>query len=221
MTTSIRKSNLPDNSIWRGRSMDDYYDEELVAANFLTGNGVSRAISLIYDDPELRGLPWDSPDGLTLFVPHESIDLLRRKGLEFTLSDLKDQEFIMENPPQARVESKTRVTFFLPSKMPGEKIAILALQRHLEKQHLNKDLRVTGYTRSNIRSPSLQGSWYDDGWCRDSVIMFVIDYPCESHDPSLDRQLKRLRRVVQFFYWKVKRPQRAVWIITQTARCYV
>lgn len=118
-------------------------------------------------------------------------------------------------------ESRARVTFFIPCRLPGEKEAALAVQRYLERQRLNQNLKVTGYTRSDIRTPVFHGAWHRRKWYRESVVLFIVDFPCELEDSRLDQELKRLKRVIQFFYWKVKSPQKGIWIVIQKAECFL
>ena len=86
---------------WRS-SIDDYEDEELIVAEFAKGADTSRAIRVIYSDPDLKGLPWDSPDGLAMFIPRESVELLRGKGLSFGTSELLKSEEL----PREKFEAK-------------------------------------------------------------------------------------------------------------------
>ena len=70
------------------RSYGSYTNEELRAVAFPSVEEIERAIDFIDGESDLKGLPWDSPDGMTLFVPEEAVDLLRSKGLEFKVSEL-------------------------------------------------------------------------------------------------------------------------------------
>jgi hypothetical protein len=51
---------------------------------------IDKAIGLIWSDPELKGVPNDSPDGMSLIVPKETVSVFRSKGLRFKVSELLD-----------------------------------------------------------------------------------------------------------------------------------
>jgi hypothetical protein len=72
---------------WR-RRYGSYQDEELRALKFKSIREFEKAVGLIYRDSDLKGLPCDSPDGRTLFVPAESVQLFRSKPLAFRASKL-------------------------------------------------------------------------------------------------------------------------------------
>ena len=77
---------------WYYRSIGGYQDNELLALTFLSGKEISKAIHLVYTDPDLKGLPWDSGGGIALFVPKEAVELLKSKGLKFTIDTLLNEE---------------------------------------------------------------------------------------------------------------------------------
>lgn len=76
---------------WR-RSCGSYQNHELRALTFRSSRLINAAVVLIGSDRDLNGLPWDSPDGRTLFVPKEAVPLLREKGLRFRVSELLTPE---------------------------------------------------------------------------------------------------------------------------------
>ena len=68
------------------RRYGSYQSEELRALKCPSVEEFEKAIDLIYSDPDLKGLPFDSPDGMTLFTPVDAVKLLRSKGLKFRAS---------------------------------------------------------------------------------------------------------------------------------------
>jgi hypothetical protein len=81
------KSENP--SHWK-RSYGSYANSELRALRFDSTEEIDRAIDLIWSDPDLRNLPSDIVDGLTLVVPEDSVEYFRAKALQFTVSKIVD-----------------------------------------------------------------------------------------------------------------------------------
>lgn len=61
---------------------------ELVAVRFTTGEEVDRAIDILFDDPRLRNMPWDTPDGYELHLPARAATILKGHGLAFRIHSL-------------------------------------------------------------------------------------------------------------------------------------
>ena len=74
------------NNHWR--PYGSYSNAELQAVTFPSVEEIDRAIDVIFKDSDLKGLPFDTPDGMTLFVPTESVALLQAKDLKFSVSNL-------------------------------------------------------------------------------------------------------------------------------------
>ncbi|MEX2053202.1 MAG: hypothetical protein WD898_03185 [Candidatus Paceibacterota bacterium] len=70
------------------RRYGSYQNEELVVISLRSIKKLHEVLGLIDSDLELKGMPWDTPDGRSLFVPAEAVKLLRSKGLKFTVSKL-------------------------------------------------------------------------------------------------------------------------------------
>jgi hypothetical protein len=68
------------------RPFSMYGNEELRAVKFSSVKELRRAIRLFWEDPDLKGVPRDTPDGRTVILPEEALELLRAKGFKFTVS---------------------------------------------------------------------------------------------------------------------------------------
>jgi hypothetical protein len=71
-------------------SMNSTQLKTLVAVRFATGDDVNKALDVLFDDPALRNVPWDSPDGYELHIPKYAEPLLRNRGLDYKLRLLSD-----------------------------------------------------------------------------------------------------------------------------------
>jgi hypothetical protein len=57
--------------------------ETLIAIRFKNGEDVDRAIDVIYSDPALSKMSFDSPDGYELHISQDAEPILRKYGLKF------------------------------------------------------------------------------------------------------------------------------------------
>lgn len=57
--------------------------EKLVVARFKSGDDVDRAIDVIYGDPILSKMSFDSPDGYELHISQDAVPILKKHGLKF------------------------------------------------------------------------------------------------------------------------------------------
>jgi hypothetical protein len=91
---------------WK-RSYTAYRASELRAMKFSSAEGINRAIELCWEDPDLKGVPRKSPDGITLIVPEEAVELFKAKDekLEFEVSKVLSRKDI---PPQRLAEMRRR-----------------------------------------------------------------------------------------------------------------
>lgn len=80
---SERKDNMTASARpnWR-HTISDYGPEEKIALAF-TVEMIDQAISAIWNEPEFKGMPVESPNGSVLFVPKEAVPLLRARGIDF------------------------------------------------------------------------------------------------------------------------------------------
>lgn len=76
---------------WK-RSFGSYTNVELRALKFRSVKEFERAIKLCWDYSDLKGVPRDSPDGITLIVPEEAVKYFSAKGLKFQVSSLLSAE---------------------------------------------------------------------------------------------------------------------------------
>lgn len=67
---------------WKPRISD--YHGDLRAIRFSSLTALFAAVDLFHSDLELKGVPRMPIGDDTLFMPSEAIDILRRKGMEFT-----------------------------------------------------------------------------------------------------------------------------------------
>ena len=84
--------------VWQ-RSSGVYQIENLRALKFSSRKEYNRAVDLFWNDPDLKGIPRDTPDKMTHIVPMEAVELLRKKGLDFKLIPLKSKDcYIIVRP---------------------------------------------------------------------------------------------------------------------------
>jgi hypothetical protein len=74
------------------RPYNQYATMELRALKFASVREFNRAIYAIFHNPNLRKLPYDTPDGMTLFVPQESVRYFEESRLKFKFSRLLNVE---------------------------------------------------------------------------------------------------------------------------------
>jgi hypothetical protein len=89
---------------WK-RSFGSYTNAELRALKFRSVKEFERAIKLCWDDPDLKGLPRGSPDGITLIVPEEAVEYFRARGLKFEVSRVLSSEDL---PPEKLAEMRRK-----------------------------------------------------------------------------------------------------------------
>lgn len=65
-----------------------YTSNELRVLQFRSITELEKAIDLCWKDPDLKGVPRDTPDGRSLIVPQEAVDYFKAKGLRFRISTL-------------------------------------------------------------------------------------------------------------------------------------
>jgi hypothetical protein len=94
------------NERWK-RSYTAYRASELRALKFSSVDAINRAVELCWEDPDLKGVPWKSPDGITMIVPEEAVELFRAKDekLEFEVGKVLSRKDI---PPQRLAEMRRR-----------------------------------------------------------------------------------------------------------------
>jgi hypothetical protein len=70
------------------RNFGSYSSRELRALKFASVRQVNLAIDLIWKDPILKRFPFNTPDGITLFVPKEAVPFFKEAKLKFRVSEL-------------------------------------------------------------------------------------------------------------------------------------
>lgn len=81
-------SNMSIDRLWKHSVITAYRKPELKWLKFRTIKEFERAVDVIWTDNDLSGLPLESPDGKSFYVPAEVVELLRSKGLKFTSLDI-------------------------------------------------------------------------------------------------------------------------------------
>ncbi len=76
------------------RSFGAYRNKELRHIKFRTIRDFEFAIRLCWSDSELRGLPRGTPDGRSLFVPMEAVEIFRKKGFKIIAKKVLSPEDI-------------------------------------------------------------------------------------------------------------------------------
>ena len=74
----------------RYKPYEMYSSDELRALKFRSVRDFDGAIDAIFNNSNLKKLPWDTPDGITMFVPQESVRYFRKHGLRFKESRLSN-----------------------------------------------------------------------------------------------------------------------------------
>jgi len=89
---------------WK-RSLGSYRTIELRALKFKSVKEFDRAIGLIWNDPDLIGVPNETPDGISLIVPEEAVSIFKAKGLQFKVSSVLSPSDL---PPKKLAEMRRK-----------------------------------------------------------------------------------------------------------------
>jgi hypothetical protein len=85
-----KERDLGSNPNWWNRPYGAYTNAELRALKFRSVKEIDRAIGLLWEDPELIGMPRHYAGGRTMVVPQEAVELMKNKRLKFTVFELVD-----------------------------------------------------------------------------------------------------------------------------------
>lgn len=77
--------------LWKP-SLNSYKRCELKAMRFASVPDIDRAIEVLWNTPELKGMPSDSPDGMTLIVPNEALEVFNKSGAIFEVDTVGDTQ---------------------------------------------------------------------------------------------------------------------------------
>jgi hypothetical protein len=83
--TANSRSPSEDSPVWK-EHLDSYQEIKLLC--FADDKELDRAIDLLWTD-DLRFLPHDTPDGRSIAIPAEAVELFRRAGLKFLTRNLR------------------------------------------------------------------------------------------------------------------------------------
>lgn len=123
---------------------------------------------------------------------------------------------------QGLVNTRSRVTFFLPVEKPAEAKAAFEIARYLQKLR-GAQIQVTGFTRSGISPAYFTGAWYStdqSSWIVEPVAQFIIDYDSSAND-KLHRTLDRLHSKMRSLYESSGSKQEAFWIVVHPVTRFV
>jgi hypothetical protein len=124
--------------------------------------------------------------------------------------------------PRGLIETRTRVSFFLPAHKSNELKAVREVAEYLETQQ--QEGTVTGFTRSSILQPVFVGAWWNEAlkaWQRERVSLFIIDYQYGLEEMEMEKVLSGLKENVARIYKERGSAQDELWIIAQGGTRYV
>lgn len=126
------------------------------------------------------------------------------------------------------LETRTRVSIFLPHKTVDQRKAFLAVLRYLESQRTRRT-PVTGYTTSSQHLDIFKGAWWGtepgdppesrERWVGDWLVKLIIDY--EGNAEDCEGAIGRFRAQILKLYEDYGTPQSEIWIVAQPVRRYV
>ena len=121
------------------------------------------------------------------------------------------------------LETRTRVSLFLPSKTTEHRRALIDIVDYFEQQK-SADIPVKGFTHSEIRLPVLYGFWLpedkdeedEQDWVREKVCLFIIDYEAEHDSDELSNVINLLADFIDQSYFRyTDKHEDKLWIIAQ------
>jgi hypothetical protein len=125
------------------------------------------------------------------------------------------------------LESRTRVSIFLPHLQKQNAKAFLAVLRYLETQRKAK-IEISGYTTSNRMLQVYKGTWWGkepkdppetERWIGEYVAHLIIDY--EHATDEIEASIGRLRKKVMDCYREFENPQTDLWIVAQPVMRFI